>query len=376
MRSQPPEHGSPSARVAPIPARRWAPPCELDVTDRRAAQRFVDSALGELGGLDILVNNAGLGLGRDPFWESTDEDEATVIETNVLGLLRMTRLCLPHIRDGGHIVNIGSVAGREPYENAAVYVASKFAVRGFTYALREDLLGRPIHLTIVDPGLVETSSRWSASAATRSGRRSVYEGVEPLTPDGHRRVRALRRHAAAARQRRRDRRQGARAVDPTRIVRDQGLMAITILEGSNFCISDQNGDFSWPTSGLFAYDTRFLSLLELTINGERPLLLSAGKAEYYSAAYFLRNPVAGELPQDSVSIGRHRFVGEGMQDHLILHNQSHGAGRVRARARVRQRLRGHLRGQEPRLRARRPAEGAAPFHRRPRRATRRTRTSS
>jgi glycogen debranching enzyme len=100
-------------------------------------------------------------------------------------------------------------------------------------------------------------------------------------------------------------------------------MAITILEGSNFCISDQNGDFTFATSGLYAYDTRFLSRLELTINGERPLLLSAGKAEYYSAAYFLRNPPAGELAQDTASIGRHRFVGEGMQDHLRVQNQSH-----------------------------------------------------
>jgi glycogen debranching enzyme len=99
-------------------------------------------------------------------------------------------------------------------------------------------------------------------------------------------------------------------------------MAITILEGSNFCISDQNGDFTFTTSGLYAYDTRFLSHLALTINGERPLLLSAGKAEYYSAAYFLRNPPAGELPQDTVSIGRHRFVGEGMQDHLRVQNQT------------------------------------------------------
>jgi len=99
-------------------------------------------------------------------------------------------------------------------------------------------------------------------------------------------------------------------------------MAITILEGSNFCICDANGDFSWPTSGLFAHDTRFLSLLAMTVNGERPLLLSAGKVEYYSAAFFLRNPPAGELEQDSISIARHRFVGEGMQDRLILHNHS------------------------------------------------------
>jgi glycogen debranching enzyme len=99
-------------------------------------------------------------------------------------------------------------------------------------------------------------------------------------------------------------------------------MAITILEGSNFCISDQNGDFTFTTSGLYAFDTRFLSRLELRINGERPLLLSAGKVEYYSAAFFLRNPTAGELEQDSISIARHRFVGEGMQDRIRLQNQS------------------------------------------------------
>jgi glycogen debranching enzyme len=99
-------------------------------------------------------------------------------------------------------------------------------------------------------------------------------------------------------------------------------VAITILEGSNFCICDSNGDFSWPTSGLFAEDTRFLSELALTVNGERPLLLSAGQVEYYSAAFYLRNPLAGDLEQDAVSIARHRFVGEGMQDRLHVQNQS------------------------------------------------------
>jgi glycogen debranching enzyme len=99
-------------------------------------------------------------------------------------------------------------------------------------------------------------------------------------------------------------------------------VAITILEGSNFCICDSNGDFSWATSGLFADDTRFLSELALTVNGARPLLLSAGQVEYYSAAFYLRNPLAGELEQDAVSIARHRFVGEGMQDRLHVQNQS------------------------------------------------------
>ncbi|MEK6275627.1 MAG: glycogen debranching N-terminal domain-containing protein [Actinomycetota bacterium] len=99
-------------------------------------------------------------------------------------------------------------------------------------------------------------------------------------------------------------------------------MAITILEGSNFCISDQNGDFTFTTSGLYAFDTRFLSRLELTINGERPLLLSASRVEYYSAAFYLRNPLSGELVQDAISIARHRFVGEGMQDRVLIQNQS------------------------------------------------------
>jgi 3-hydroxy acid dehydrogenase / malonic semialdehyde reductase len=169
-------------RVAKLPDRDGFYAFDLDVTDRESCERFVERAVADLGGIDILVNNAGLGLGRDPFWESTEEDEATVIDTNVLGLMRMTRLCVPHIRDGGHIVNIGSVAGRQPYENAAVYIASKFAVRGFTYALREDLLGRPIHLTTVDPGLVETSFSKVRFRGDEERAKKVYEGVEALTP--------------------------------------------------------------------------------------------------------------------------------------------------------------------------------------------------
>jgi 3-hydroxy acid dehydrogenase/malonic semialdehyde reductase len=155
----------------------------LDVTDAESCERFVERAAAELGGLDILVNAAGLGLGRDPFWESTDEDEEVVLATNVNGLLRMTRLCLPHLRDGGHIVNLGSIAGRQPYENAAVYVASKYAVRGFTYALREDLLGRPIRITTVDPGLVETGFSLVRFRGDAERARAVYEGVEAARPE-------------------------------------------------------------------------------------------------------------------------------------------------------------------------------------------------
>ena len=156
---------------------------ELDVRDVASSERFVDAAVQALGGIDILVNNAGLALGRAPFDESSEEDERTVFETNVNGLVRMTRLCLPHIRDGGHIVNLGSIAGRQAYKGAASYVAAKFAVRGFTYALREDLLGRPIRLTTVDPGLAETEFSVVRFKGDREKADAVYKGVEPLVAD-------------------------------------------------------------------------------------------------------------------------------------------------------------------------------------------------
>jgi 3-hydroxy acid dehydrogenase/malonic semialdehyde reductase len=156
---------------------------EVDVTDPESSARFVAAAVERLGGLDILFNNAGLALGRYPFDESTEEDEAAMFETNVSGLVRMTRLCLPHIRDGGHILNMGSVAGRQAYENAAAYVASKFAVRGFTYALREDLLGRPIRLTTVDGGLVETEFSIVRFKGDTEKAAAVYQGIDPLTPE-------------------------------------------------------------------------------------------------------------------------------------------------------------------------------------------------
>jgi NADP-dependent 3-hydroxy acid dehydrogenase YdfG len=155
---------------------------ELDVADPASCERFVAEAVDGLGGLDILVNAAGLALGRDPFWDSSEEDERIVLETNVNGLIRMTRLCLPHIRDGGHIVHIGSVAGRQAYEKGSLYVTSKFAVRGFTYALREDLLGRPIRLTTVDPGLVETDFSRVRFRGDEEKAAAVYKGVDAIAP--------------------------------------------------------------------------------------------------------------------------------------------------------------------------------------------------
>ncbi|HEY5660701.1 MAG TPA: SDR family NAD(P)-dependent oxidoreductase [Gaiellaceae bacterium] len=165
-------------RIAPGIAR-----LELDVTDPASCEHFVRAAVDELDGIDILVNAAGLALGRDPFDESSEEDERLVLDTNVNGLIRMTRLCLPHVRDDGHIVNIGSVAGRQAYEKGSLYVTSKFAVRGFTYALREDLLGRPIHICTVDPGLVQTDFSLVRFRGDADTARKVYEGVEAMRPE-------------------------------------------------------------------------------------------------------------------------------------------------------------------------------------------------
>ena len=154
---------------------------ELDVTDTVSCEHFVTEAASD--GVDILVNAAGLALGREPFDQSTEDDERTVLETNVNGVIRITRLCLPHLRDGGHIVNLGSVAGRQAYPNGAIYVTSKFAVRGFTYALREDLLGRPIRITTVDPGLVQSNFSVVRFRGDEQQARAVYEGVEPMRPE-------------------------------------------------------------------------------------------------------------------------------------------------------------------------------------------------
>jgi glycogen debranching enzyme len=97
----------------------------------------------------------------------------------------------------------------------------------------------------------------------------------------------------------------------------------TILEGSKFCISDETGDLDGPTAGFFSSDTRFLSRLVLRVNGARPLLLSSAKVDYFSAAFYLRNPVAGGLGQDALSIGRERFVGDGLQEHIVVRNHAH-----------------------------------------------------
>jgi NADP-dependent 3-hydroxy acid dehydrogenase YdfG len=151
----------------------------LDVTDPDSCRRFVEAAVADLGGLEILVNNAGLSRGRDPVWESVDEDEREVVETNVLGLMRMTRLCLPQLVESGagHIVNLGSVAGIWSYPSGSSYVASKFAVHGYTRALRDDLQGKPVRVTNIAPGLVETDFSLVRFKGDEQRARSVYADV-------------------------------------------------------------------------------------------------------------------------------------------------------------------------------------------------------
>src|SRR5215208_3302832 len=158
----------------------------LDVTDADSAAAFVARAAAELGRIDILVNNAGLALGRDPFADSTEEDEAVVLDTNVSGLIRMTRLSLPHMQHGGHIVNMGSIAGIWPYARGALYCTSKAAVHAFSRALREDLLGSPIRITSIAPGLVETDFSRVRFRGDEEQARAVYADVAlggPIRPE-------------------------------------------------------------------------------------------------------------------------------------------------------------------------------------------------
>ena len=156
----------------------------LDVTDEDSSREFVKAAVEALGGLDILVNNAGGAIGRYPFWESSEDDEEWMIEANVHGVIRMTRLCLPHIRDGGHIVTMDSIAGRQAYENAAVYCAVKAASAMFSQALREDLLGRPIRVTALAPGLAAgTEFSLVRFRGDVEKAKAPYQGVDPLMPE-------------------------------------------------------------------------------------------------------------------------------------------------------------------------------------------------
>jgi len=156
----------------------------LDVTDPASCEEFVSSTLNELGEFNVLVNNAGLALGRGPLWEGNDEDDRAMLETNVLGLVRMTRLVVPHMPDGrGSIVNLGSWAGREAYAGGGLYVGSKTAVLALTRVLRKELVGR-IRVSTVDPGMVGgTEFSDVRFRGDQERKRAVYEGVDFVTAE-------------------------------------------------------------------------------------------------------------------------------------------------------------------------------------------------
>jgi 3-hydroxy acid dehydrogenase / malonic semialdehyde reductase len=158
---------------------------QLDVTDAAAIQRAIDSLPAQWQNIDILINNAGLSRGLDKLYEGKLQDWDEMIDTNVKGLLYVTRAVVPGMvaRGRGHIVNLGSTAGRMTYPNGAVYCATKAAERSMTEGLREDLLGTPLRVTTVDPGMVETEFSEVRFRGDKTRAAKVYENVTPLTPD-------------------------------------------------------------------------------------------------------------------------------------------------------------------------------------------------
>jgi NADP-dependent 3-hydroxy acid dehydrogenase YdfG len=158
---------------------------QLDVTDAAAVQRAVDSLPTQWQNIEILVNNAGLSRGLDKLYEGKLQDWDEMIDTNVKGLLYVTRAVVPGMveRGRGHIVNLGSTAGRMTYPNGAVYCATKAAERSITEGLRQDLLGTPLRVTTVDPGMVETEFSEVRFRGDKTRAAKVYENVTPLTPD-------------------------------------------------------------------------------------------------------------------------------------------------------------------------------------------------
>jgi NADP-dependent 3-hydroxy acid dehydrogenase YdfG len=133
----------------------------------------------------VLVNAAGGAIGRDPNADASDEDWRSMYETNVMGSLRMTRALLPALEASGdgHVVMIGSIAGYEPYVGGGGYNAAKFAVRAMTKVLRLELLGRPIGVSEIDPGLVKTEFSLVRFRGDERAADAVYEGMTPLTPE-------------------------------------------------------------------------------------------------------------------------------------------------------------------------------------------------
>jgi NADP-dependent 3-hydroxy acid dehydrogenase YdfG len=158
---------------------------DLDVRDHRAVQNAVDSLPAEWSDIEILVNNAGLSRGLDKLYMGRIEDWEEMIDTNVKGLLYVTRSVVPGmvVRGSGHIINMGSTAGEITYPNGAVYCATKAAERALNDGLRQDVLGTPVRVTSVDPGMVETDFSLVRFHGDEERAAKVYKGVKPLTPE-------------------------------------------------------------------------------------------------------------------------------------------------------------------------------------------------
>lgn len=169
-------------RLAVLAGEIGGHPLPLDVRDLESIAAFVEAVDREFGQVEILVNNAGLSAGLEPVADGHDDDWVEMMETNVLGLLRMTRACLPLLRRAprAHIVNIGSVAGFEVYPGGVGYTASKHAVRAISRTLRLELLGEPIRVTEIAPGLAETEFSLVRFKGDRERAAAPYRGLKPL----------------------------------------------------------------------------------------------------------------------------------------------------------------------------------------------------
>jgi len=158
---------------------------ELDISNSESVAAFGQENASLFEGLNGLINNAGLALGRDLIQEGKLEDWETMWNVNVKGLLQMTRLTLPFMikKGSGHIVNLGSVAGRWVYPRGNIYCATKRAVSALTEALRLDLVGTGIRVTEISPGMVETEFSLVRFAGDKEKAKAIYEGVKPLTAE-------------------------------------------------------------------------------------------------------------------------------------------------------------------------------------------------
>ena len=158
---------------------------QLDVRDRNAVEEAISTLPSAWSNIDILINNAGLSRGLDKLHEGSFQDWEDMIDTNVKGLLYVSRYVVPGMvsRDRGHVVNLGSIAGHQTYPGGNVYCATKAAVRAISEGLKQDLLGTRVRVTSVDPGMVETEFSNVRFHGDAERANKVYQGVTPLTAD-------------------------------------------------------------------------------------------------------------------------------------------------------------------------------------------------